>query len=110
MGTVVFPNAEVKVFLVADLEERARRRLLESQPERLPIGATPRTAFKRRPMRFRLATSPTTHREHAPLRRAADAVVLDTTDLTFEEQVQHVVDLVRDHQASTLVDVVPGPF
>ena len=89
IGTAVFPDAEVKVFLVADAGERARRRLLER-------GATPGPAalaseadeLKRRDERD-------SRRDVAPLARAADAVLLDTTRLRVEEQVQAVVDLVR---------------
>ena len=90
MGTVVFPDAEVKVFLVADLEERARRRLRETgAPDPDPgtlseqmgkLGARDRQDMER---------------AHAPLREPEGAHRLDTTKLDFEEQVQTVVDLVR---------------
>jgi 3-phosphoshikimate 1-carboxyvinyltransferase len=93
MGTVVFPDAEVKVFLVADLGERARRRLAEgaqvgepaSDPEEVGAEA------ERLARRDREDSS----RALAPLRAAPDAVHLDTTHLAFEEQVERVVDLVR---------------
>jgi len=89
IGTVVFPDAEVKVFLVADPAERARRRLLEkgraSTAEAVREEAQALTTRDRRD----------STREVAPLARAADAVQLDTTGLTFEEQVARVVALVR---------------
>jgi len=96
MGTVVFPEAEVKVFLVADLEERARRRLAETlgdEAEREMVEAEAR----------RLASRDREDAERivAPLRPAPDAVELDTTDLTFEEQVERVVERVREAQGRT---------
>jgi 3-phosphoshikimate 1-carboxyvinyltransferase len=90
MGTVVFPDAGTKVFLEADLRERARRRLLEQgaeSPDEATIGAeADRLADRDRVDR---------NRETSPLRAAKDAVVLDTTGLDFEAQVRSVVDLAR---------------
>ncbi|HEX9887448.1 MAG TPA: 3-phosphoshikimate 1-carboxyvinyltransferase [Longimicrobiales bacterium] len=93
MGTVVFPHADVKVFLVADIEERARRRLLE-RGEREPSADQVREEAHLLRERDRMDST----REHAPLRRADDAVDVDTTRLSFEEQVSRVVDLVRRRQ------------
>ncbi|HSG08497.1 MAG TPA: (d)CMP kinase [Longimicrobiales bacterium] len=90
MGTVVFPEAEVKVFLVADLMERARRRLLE-QPGKPPTSAEIHAEAQRIGERDRLDS----HRSISPLRRPDDAVDLDTTAMSFEEQVEAVVRLVR---------------
>jgi len=90
MGTVVFPDAEVKVFLVADLGERARRRLLEqgsAPPSRGELDAEAARIAERDERDAGRAVS--------PLRRPDDAVDLDTTRLGFEEQVQAVVELVR---------------
>ncbi|CAN5645698.1 hypothetical protein BH23GEM11_BH23GEM11_07330 [soil metagenome] len=92
MGTVVFPDAEVKFFLVADLEERARRRLAET-----PDGGELGDEADRLARRDREDSG----RAVAPLRRAPDAEELDTTDLTFEEQVSRVVDRVRGREDST---------
>ncbi|NJD18389.1 MAG: (d)CMP kinase [Gemmatimonadetes bacterium] len=90
MGTVVFPDAEVKVFLVADLRERARRRLREQ-------GAPAPTADEVAAEAARIAERDERDagRAIAPLRRPDDAVDLDTTRLAFEEQVEAVVALVR---------------
>jgi cytidylate kinase len=90
MGTVVFPDAEVKVFLVADLEERARRRLRESgtsdpTPERLAVEVDAIHARDRKDA----------GRDLSPLRPAAGSVEIDTTALTFEEQVTRIVELAR---------------
>ncbi|HVM42404.1 MAG TPA: (d)CMP kinase [Gemmatimonadales bacterium] len=94
IGTAVFPDAEVKVFLVADPAERARRRLAERG-----------TAADARSVRSE-ADALTgrdvkdASRRVAPLARAADAVELDTTALSFDEQVRTVLELVRRHGAS----------
>ena len=96
MGTVVFPEAEVKVFLVADLEERARRRLAETlgdEAQREMVEAEARRLASR--------DREDAERTVAPLRPAPDAVELDTTDLTFEEQVERVVERVREAQGRT---------
>jgi len=90
MGTVVFPDADVKIFLTADLEERARRRMrerVEGEPSRDQVEAEA----------DRIATRDRTdsEREISPLRRPDGAVVVDTTGATFDEQVQAVVDRVR---------------
>jgi cytidylate kinase len=90
MGTVVFPDAEVKVFLVADLDERARRRLRERGQDK---PGQPEVAQEAHRIAARDRTD--SEREHSPLRRAHDATGIDTTRLSFEEQVMLIVDLVR---------------
>lgn len=91
MGTVVFPDADVKVFLTADLEERARRRLLERSRGNSPGEDEIRAESARISERDRRDRE----REISPLRRPEDALVLDTTARTFEEQVEAVVERVR---------------
>jgi 3-phosphoshikimate 1-carboxyvinyltransferase len=90
MGTVVFPEAEVKVFLVADLEERARRRLLQEERDASPA------AVSEEARRLRERDRTDEEREVSPLRRPADAHVLDTTHLSFPEQVVQIVGWVRN--------------
>lgn len=84
IGTVVLPDAELKVFLSADPEERARRRARqtgrEAELDRI------REAISRRDRQD-------SEREVSPLKPAEDAVVLDTTALTLEEVVSRVMDL-----------------
>ena len=89
IGTVVFPDAEVKVFLVADPSERARRRLLERGQPLDPRALRAETAA------LVARDGRDAGREVAPLRPASDAVRLDTTRLSLAEQVRCVVDLVR---------------
>ncbi|MFB6098027.1 MAG: (d)CMP kinase [Salinibacter sp.] len=92
-GTVVFPNAEVKIFMVADVEERARRRMKEYEDagEEVSLGDV-RAEIERRDRQDR-------DRDIAPLRQADDAILLDTTDRTIAEQVAFVVDRVKAHPA-----------
>ncbi len=99
MGTVVFPDAGTKVYLEADLEERARRRLGDTGIMEPTAEETAREA-QRLAARDRLDMA----RETAPLRAAPGAVVLDTTDMDFDQQVEAVVALVRQAEASSRPD------
>jgi len=85
IGTVVFPDADLKIFMVAGIAERARRRQLELRA----AGAdTPLAALEREiERRDRMDEE----REVSPLRRAPDAVDVDTSVLSIEEQVAFVV-------------------
>jgi CMP/dCMP kinase len=85
IGTVVAPDAPVKVFLTADPAERARRRAAE-------LGADPATVLADQTLRDERDRG----REHSPLAPAPGAVVLDTTGLTLEQVTARVVELVRD--------------
>jgi cytidylate kinase len=85
MGTVVFPEAQVKVFLTAGLEPRARRRI--RQEGREETAAALREELRNIEERDKRDTE----RDIAPLQRAPGAIVIDTTDLTFEEQVERIV-------------------
>lgn len=87
MGTVVFPDAILKVFLDASLEERARRRSLDYAANGVDLTpARVQVEIEERDARDR-------EREHAPLRPADDAVVLDSTTLTLESVVARIVTL-----------------
>jgi cytidylate kinase len=88
IGTVVAPDAELKVFLTADSHERARRRAVE-------LGADVETVLAEQTMRDQRDTE----REHSPLQAAPDAVVLDTTGLRVEDVVREIAALVRALQA-----------
>jgi cytidylate kinase len=91
LGTVVFPDADVKLYLDADLATRAERRTRELQGR--GIAAAP--AEVRQDLARRDQRDGT--RADSPLRRADDALVLDTTGLGFEEQVRRVLEIVRAH-------------
>ncbi len=84
IGTVVAPDAEVKVFLTADPAERARRRAEE-------LGADLETV--QRDQALRDATDE--GREHSPLMAAGDAVELDTTGLSVDQVVERIAELAR---------------
>lgn len=89
IGTVVFPDADVKVFLTASAEERARRRWLELRA----AGHAPSLDDIRANIESRDRLDST--RDVAPLRKAEDAVEIDTTDKTVDEVVDQVLELVR---------------
>jgi CMP/dCMP kinase len=91
IGTVVFPDAELKVFLVCAPEERARRRLREQGAASLDEAEVTREAER---LTGRDAADST--RAVAPLLQAGDAVLLDTTSLAFDEQVQAILRLAED--------------
>ncbi len=89
IGTVVFPEAEVKVYMIAAPEVRARRRLKEQgqAADRHSVART-RGSLEERDARD-------SSRSVAPLAMAPGAVLIDTTDVPFEAQVAKVVELVR---------------
>ena len=93
MGTVVFPNAHLKVFMEADLEARARRRLMEVAGGNL-AGLEP-SRVSEEATRMEARDQADRHRAVAPLRPAPDALHLDTTTLSFDAQVDRVVDWAR---------------
>lgn len=85
IGTVVAPDAELKLFLTADPRERARRRAHE-------LGADPQTVQAEQAIRDERDLA----RAHSPLRPGPGAVVLDTTGQTIEQVVERVVGMLRD--------------
>lgn len=93
LGTVVFPDAEVKIFLDADLETRARRRASEMQAR--GIGVTldlMKQDLERRDARDR-------SRADSPLEPALDARRIDTSGMTLDQQLEAVLEVVRAHPA-----------
>lgn len=87
IGTVVLPDADLKVYLTASEEQRARRRAAER-------GASEAEALLEVSSRDARDTS----REHSPLRAADDAVVIDTTDLSIDQVVDSVLKAMRERQ------------
>ncbi|MGV0654692.1 (d)CMP kinase [Mycolicibacterium thermoresistibile] len=90
IGTVVFPDADVKIFLTATAEERARRRNAQNVAKGLDDDYAGVLADVQR--RDRLDSS----RAVSPLRAAADAVVVDTSDMTEQQVVEHLTALVAE--------------
>lgn len=93
IGTVVLPQADVKVFLTASPEARARRRCLELEQRGTP------EPFDQVLSEIQQRDWDDSHRETAPLRRAEDAVVVDTTELNFEESLAALLTVVRGKAA-----------
>ncbi len=89
IGTVVFPEADLKIFLTASLEARAQRRLKELHEKGVEIALH---ELKRDIERRDAIDS---QRETAPLKKAEDAIVIDTTELTIDEQVDKIVQAFR---------------
>lgn len=87
IGTVVFPGAELKLFLTASPEVRAKRRFLELQAK----GEQPDMNEVLRDVNDRDYRD--THRAESPLRQAKDAIVVDNSLMTREEQMQHIIAL-----------------
>ncbi len=97
IGTVVFPDAEVKIFLVADPEVRARRRQTE-----LAAGGTP-VSVEEVLAEIRQRDRQDRERTLSPLRKAGDAIELDTSHRSIDGQVQFVIDRVREREKARSV-------
>lgn len=89
IGTTVFPDAELKIFMVADANVRAMRRLKEMKAS--GSDADFNTVLENLKTRDYIDS----HRETSPLRQAEDAIVLDNTDMTLEDQMVWLRDIVR---------------
>lgn len=89
IGTVVAPDAELKVYLTADPAERARRRAAE-------LGGDQATVLAEQALRDERDST----RAHSPLEAAPGAVVLDTTGMTVEQMVEHIAGLAQGVRSS----------
>ena len=89
MGTVVFPDAPFKVFLTAEVSERAKRRLKQLQESGI-AGNISHTLAEVQKRDERDA-----NRQHSPLRPAKDALVIDTTNLSINEVISKVMALIK---------------
>jgi cytidylate kinase len=89
MSTVVFPNAEVKIFMTASVTERARRR----QKDFAAMGVD--KTIKELEEEIEARDAKDSSRANSPLRKADDAVEMDTTNMTLEEQITFIVDRAR---------------
>ena len=96
IGTVVFPHAELKLFLTASPEVRAERRFKELQAKgENPVWEEVLADVNDRDYRD-------THRAESPLRQADDAVVVDNSHMTREEQMEHIIEVFRGRSQSEL--------
>jgi CMP/dCMP kinase len=89
IGTVVFPGAQVKIFMDARVEERARRRQQELKTQQVDV------TLDELVIEIQERDRKDTHRTVSPLRRADDAVVLDTSQLTIAQQVEAIYQEVQ---------------
>ena len=90
IGTVVLPDAEVKIYLTASAEERAKRRFLELAAR--GAGKTYQEVLEEQ----RLRDDNDMHRAIAPLKPAEDSVIVDTTEIDFEQSKQAVLSIIRE--------------
>ncbi|MGM9740622.1 MAG: (d)CMP kinase [Candidatus Cryptobacteroides sp.] len=89
IGTTVFPDAELKIFMIADVNVRAMRRLKEMRAS--GSDADLETVLDNLKTRDYIDS----HRETSPLRQAGDAIVLDNTNMTLEDQMVWLKDILR---------------
>ncbi len=92
IGTNVFPKAELKLFMTADTDVRTQRRLdeLTAKGEHISFDEVKQNLLSR--------DNQDTHRKENPLIKADDAIVLDNTDISKEEQLEFVLKLIEDMQ------------
>ncbi len=90
IGTVVFPDADLKIFMTADLEVRAERRRKEMHEKGMNVELNEVIANLKE--RDRIDSS----RADSPLKKADDAIVVDTSHLTFDEQVNKILELAEE--------------
>lgn len=90
IGTVVLPHAELKVFLVASVEERAKRRFKENEEKGIHLD------YEKLVEEIRHRDELDSNRAESPLKKAEDAVELDTTSLTIEEVVEVVTNWIQE--------------
>ena len=89
IGTVVLPDAQVKIFLTADVEVRARRRTAE-----LELRGTPKP-FEQVLEEMKQRDWADSHRDAAPLQEAEDAIRVDTTDMDFQQSKEAIMQVIR---------------
>ncbi|MGX8728919.1 MAG: (d)CMP kinase [Lachnospiraceae bacterium] len=93
IGTVVLPNAELKIYLTASQEERARRRFRQNEEQGTPNPPMDMLVCEIAERDRRDMTRPV-----SPLRKAEDAVLLDSSDMTIEEVVARILSLAKERE------------
>jgi cytidylate kinase len=92
MGTVVFPNADLKFYMIASVDERAKRRKKDLEKQGIEISLKEiKSEIQRRDQRD-------STRSNSPLMQAEDAVRIDTTKLKIDEQVDRIIDRIMKKQ------------
>ena len=93
IGTVVFPNANVKIYLDATAEERARRRVLQNKEKGIESSYEEvLNGIKERDERD-------SNRKIAPLKKAEDSIYVDSTNLTIEQVVEKIIGIINDKKS-----------
>ena len=90
IGTVVLPEARVKIFLTASVEKRAERRFKELTEKGIECD------LKQIEKEIEERDYRDTHRENSPLKCADDAITVDTTDMSIDEVVEKILEIARD--------------
>lgn len=90
IGTVILPNAQVKIFLTASPEERARRRMLEYKQKGQEVD------FDQLLAEIKQRDYNDSHRATAPLKQADDAVLVDSTEMKFEQVLDKITAIVKE--------------
>lgn len=90
IGTVVFPNADVKIYLDASPEERARRRLKQNEEKGIE------TSYEEVLRNIKDRDKRDSNREIAPLKKAEDAIYIDSSNMTIEEVTNKIIDIIND--------------
>jgi cytidylate kinase len=90
MGTVVLPNADCKIFLTATPEERAKRRLKELEEKSI------KSDFKTVLEDIKLRDFKDSHRAIAPLKKADDAIEVDTTSMSIEQVCDRIIEIINE--------------
>ena len=93
IGTVVLPNADVKIYLTASIEERARRRFEELKSKNIPVDD-----IKTLELQIASRDRADMEREISPLKKADDAILIDSTNLKIDQVAEKILDLVRKIQ------------
>jgi len=91
IGTVVLPNADMKIFLTAQPEERARRRWLEQKCKGVD------DSYEKVLAQVLARDEQDMNRAEAPLRPAGDSILLDTTGMSVEESIQALLEIIKTH-------------
>ena len=92
IGTVVFPNAEFKFYITADIEVRAKRRKIDLNTAGDNVSLKENLNF------LKNRDAKDSSRKHSPLLKAKDAIEVDTTHLSIDQQVNCIVDIVNNNK------------
>lgn len=90
IGTAVFPNADVKIYLDATAEERARRRVKQNEENNIE------GSYEEILKSIKSRDEQDSNREIAPLKKAEDAIYIDSSDMTIEEVVEKVINIINE--------------